>query len=44
VGVLDAAKVAVALGDIITFVGTLTRTTPEDEVADVTAICEISYP
>lgn len=44
VGVINAAARTVALGDIITFVGTLTRTTPEDEVADVTAICEITYP
>jgi hypothetical protein len=43
VGVLDATKVTVALGDVVTFVGTLDRTTPEDEVADVTAFCEITY-
>lgn len=42
VGVLNAAAVAVVAGDIITFVGTLTRTaTPSDELDSLFAYCFI---
>jgi len=43
VGTIDAAANIVALNDPITFVGTLTRTTPETEMADLTLWCEVAY-
>lgn len=41
-GVLNAAAVAVVDGDVITFVATATRTTPETEAANLLAECEIA--
>ena len=42
-GVIDAAANIVADGDVIAYVWTLTRTTPEDEVADLLVFAEVEY-
>lgn len=42
-GQLDATKVTVAAGDVVTFEAALTRTTPEDEMADLLGIVDIQY-
>ena len=43
VGVVDAAANIVAPGDIITYSFTLTRTTPEDEMAELFGVAELAY-
>jgi hypothetical protein len=43
VGVIDTAADDVEANDLITFVGTLTRTTPQDEMADLLVVVEIEY-
>lgn len=44
VGVIDTAADDVVQGDILTAAFTLTRTTPEDEMADLYLYVEITYP